>query len=229
MSSNQTAEEVRQQHLELLGEELGCLYHALWNETAWLYMNWGEYVEIFGTKPSRVELVNQVAGQFFRLVQDSLLEGTLLHIARLTDPPKSVGKDNLTILRLPELIDEEDVRQNVALLIEDAVGKADFCRDWRNRRLAHKDLRLALESGAEPLKPASRAKVKEALASISDVLDAVSSHYMNSTTSFEGVGARNGALSLLYTLDDGLQAEKAREERLRMGGSRVDDYKARDL
>jgi plasmid stabilization system protein ParE len=229
MSRSQTPEEVRQQHLDSMGEDLGALYHALWNELVWLYAKWGEYVEMFGTKPSRVELVNQAAGHFFRVIQDSLWEDTLLHIARLSDPPKSKGKDNLTIRRLPQLIHEPDVKKNVSELIEIAVRKADFCRDWRNRHIAHKDMGLALKSGAEPLKPASRAKVKEALGAIAEVLNAVSGHYMKSTTAFEGVGNWNGAVSLLYVIDDGLRAARERQERLRAGEYLVDDYRARDL
>src|SRR3990172_5145349 len=118
MSTSNTPEEVRQQHLDLMGEELGSLYHALWNELAWLYAKWGEYVEMFGTKSSRIELVNQAAGHFFRVVQDSLWEDTLLHIARLTDPPKSRGKDNLTIRRLPGLIHQADLKKNVTALVD---------------------------------------------------------------------------------------------------------------
>ncbi len=205
------------------------MYHALWNELAWLYTKWGEYVEIFGSKPSRIELVNEAAGQFFRIVQDVLWEDSLLHIARLTDSPKSAGKDNLTIRRLPDLIDKEDVRKKVLKLIDVAVEKADFCRDWRNRHIAHKDLGLAMENGAQPLKPASRAKVKEALSSISDVLNAISKHYMDSTTMFEGLGNWNGAVSLLYVLDDGLRSERERQARRKAGEYRSDDYQARDL
>ena len=215
-----------------MGEEFGTLYYALWNELASLYWKWGEYVEIFGTKPSRIDIVNQAAGQFFRIVQDSLWESLLLHIARLTDPAHSFGKrgkDNLTIQRLPDLIDNEEVRKSIEGLIRAALDNADFCRDWRNRRIAHKDLDLATNDGAEPLKPASRAKVKEALHSISDVLNAVSSHYMDSTTVFEGVGSPTGAVSLLDVLADGLRAEKERRDRLGSGDSRADDYQARDL
>lgn len=229
MPVHRTADEVKHHHVEVMGEELGPLYNALWNELAWLYTKWGAYVEVFGTKPSRVELVNQAAGQFFRIVQDSLLEDSLLHIARLTDPPQSVGKDNLTIRRLPDLIHEDDVRRNVTELINAAGDKADFCRDWRNRRIAHKDLTLAMEKGAEPLKPASRAKVKEALSAISAVLNAVSNHYMDATTMFEGAGISNGAVSLLYVLHDGLQAEKDRQDQRKAGEYRADDYRGRDL
>lgn len=163
MSAHRTAEEVQQHHIEVMGEGLGPLYHALWNELAWLYSKWDEYLELFGTKPSRIELINKVAGHFFRIVQDSLWEDSLLHIARLTDPPKSAGKENLTIRKLPDLIEEERFKKHLSALIDIAVEKADFCRDWRNRRIAHKDLGLAMKTGAEPLKMASRAKVKEVL------------------------------------------------------------------
>lgn len=229
MSTHRTAEEAKQQHIEVMGEELGSLYHALWNELAWLNSKWSEYVELFGTKPSRIELINKAAGRFSRIVQDSLWENSLLHITRLTDPLKSTGKENLTIQKLPDLITDDKMKQHLLRLIKIADKKADFCRDWRNRHIAHRDLGLAMKTGAEPLKPASRAKVKAALCSISDVLNAVSSHYMESTTMFEGVGSSGGAVSLLYVIDDGLRADEERNERRKAGKYRAEDYQARDL
>jgi AbiU2 len=229
MSAERTSEETKQRYIELMGAELGTLFHVLSNELAWLYAKWGEYVELFGTKPSRIDLVNRAAGFFFRIVQDSLWEDALLHIARLTDPPKSAGRQNLTIRRLPELIDDPSTKERVSTLINTATGKSSFCRDWRNRHIAHKDLNLALRKGAEPLEPASRAQVKEALDSLSDILNAVSLHFDDSTTSFEGVGSGRGAISLLYVIDDGLQQEQQRRHRLATGDIRAGDYGPRDL
>jgi len=229
MATHRTAKEVEQHPIEVMGEELGTLYHALWNELGWLFSKWGEYVELFGTKPSRIELVNRVAGHFFRIVQDSLWEGCLLHIARLTDPPRSAGRENLTIKRLPDLITNEEIKIHLSGLIQVAVEKADFCRDWRNRRIAHKDLGLAMKTGVESLKPGSRAAVKEVLGSISDVLNAVSGHYMDSTTMFEGAGGSDNAVSLLYVLDDGLRAGEERNWRRKAGNYQAEDFRARDL
>lgn len=230
MSDHRTAEEVKQYHAKVLGTDLGALYHALWNELAWLYSKWGEYVELFGTKPSRIELINNAAGHFFRIVQDVLWEDSLLHIARLTDPIKSAGRENLSIRKLPDLIENDVLKKKVEELIEVAIKKTDFCRDWRNRHIAHKDLGLALSTGAEPLLSASRAKVVDALSSISDVMNAISVHCMDSTTMYEGVGGESGgALSLLYVLDDGLRAKKELHERLKAGNYQPEDYKSRDL
>jgi hypothetical protein len=229
MAIEQTAEEAKAACITAMGQDLGSLYHALWGELAWLNDKWAEYVELFGTKPSRIELINKAAGHFFRIVQDTLWEDTLLHIARLTDPPKSAGKDNLTICRLPDLMDNESARHEVKELVSLAVAKADFCRDWRNRHIAHKDLRLALQDGAEPLKSASRARVAEMLTAFADVVNAVSVRYMSTTTSFEASGHWNGAASLLYVLDDGIRARKEQQDRLKAGDYREDDYKSRDL
>lgn len=212
-----------------MGEPLGKLYHALSNELAWLYLKWGEYVELFGTKPSRIDLLNRAAGGFFRIVQDGLWEDVLLHITRLTDAPRSAGRANLTIRALPRLITSLEVLPVVQGLIETAVAKAEFARDWRNRHIAHTGLELALKDGAEPLKPASRAAVKDALASISRVLNAVSQSYLGETTAYEMTEALHGAAGLLYVIDDGLRAEERRRERLKAGAFSPDDYAPRDL
>ena len=118
MSRYRNAEEVKTYHIKSMGKELGPIFHALWNEVAWIYKKWGQYVELFGTKPSRIDLLNNAAPLFFRIVQDTLFEDILVHIARLTDPPKSVGKPNLTIKRLPALVTNKELAKNITELIE---------------------------------------------------------------------------------------------------------------
>ena len=60
------------------GEPLGALFSALWQEVAVLHFHWKEYVELFGTKPERIALLNRAAPHFFRMLQDELWESTLL-------------------------------------------------------------------------------------------------------------------------------------------------------
>ena len=227
--TDNSAEEVKRKHIERMGKELGSVFNELCNELAWLYIKWNQYAELYGTKPTRIELSNQSAPLFFRIVQDALWEDTLLHIAKLTDPPKSVGKDNLTIQLLHGLIKENSLSASIANLCTIAIEKAAFCRDWRNRHIAHIDLQLAMHEGAEPLLPASRAKVKECLTSISDVLNAVANRYLNSTIMFDWPDDHRGVVDLLYIIDDGLQAARERQERIRAGNYLPSDYKPRDL
>ena len=212
-----------------MGETLGPYFNALWNEVAWLYAKWSEYDELFGKKPSRIDLLNDAAPTFFHIVQDCLFKDIILHIARLTDSPKSVGKDNLTIRRLPSLISSDNLKAKVEKLIEETIKKADFCRDWRNRTLAHKDLKLSIADEAVPLKPASRKKIKDVLKSISSIMNEISKKYMNTTIIFNGFGKLRGAKALLYIIDDGINADKMRRERIRLGKFTKDDLKQKNL
>jgi hypothetical protein len=227
--NDRTADEAENRYTEKMGAALGTQFYALWKEVVWLHWNWGEFVELFGSKPTRIELLNEAAPAFFRVIQDALWELTVLHIARLTDTPKSRGRPNLTIRNLPDLVDDAAAKHAVAALIDTAVSKASFCRDWRNRHLAHRDLDLALNNrAAAPLEFASRERVKEALAAIAKVLNYLDGHYMDSETYFGGgPGIRNG-VSLLHVLDAGLRAERGRAERLERGEFTEEDF-PRDL
>lgn len=229
MSRHLTAEEAKRSFIESMDDPLGRLFYALWQELAWLYAKWEEYLLLYGTKESRIDLLNKAAPLFFRIIQDVLWEDIILHIARLTDPPKSSGKATLTIRRLPDLVDDSNTAQALRELINIAIQSSEFCRDWRNRHIAHRDLKLVLEKDIVPLKPASRKKIKEALNSIAEVLNAVSQHYTDSEMTFDIGEDPEGAVSLLYVIDDGLKAGEERKERMRSGKYRKDDFSPRDL
>ena len=230
--TSQTAEQARQENIAAMGEDLGRLYSALWQSLATTFFYWSEYVVLFGTKPERIQLLNQAAPHFFRMLQDELWDNSLLHLARLTDRASSPGKGartNLTIEALPPLIVDAELRGNVSRLIAEATRKTDFCRDWRNRRIAHSDLMLALEQPTTPLAGASRLQVKDALNAIADVLNAIANHFFQSETFFDLDVSNGGALSLLYVLDDGVRAEDLRRQRLVVGKPLEDDLVARNL
>lgn len=229
MATNRSPDEAKAVNIHAMGEELGSLYDALWQQVAWLHNKWAQYVELYGTKPSRIALLNNAAPAFFGIVQDTLWEDLLLHIARLTDSPKSAGKSNLSFRRLPEAIEDAIVKVRVTDLIAKALKASEFCRDWRNRRIAHRDLHLALGLSAAPLEPASRAKVKEALEALVEVLNAISAHYHGPTYFFDLGDGSGGAVSLLFVLDDGIKAKALRHERLKNGTFSSDDYAPKDI
>jgi hypothetical protein len=228
-ASERTAAEAKADNIAVMGQSLGEQYSALWQELVWLYRVWGEYVELYGTKPSRVELLNRAAGSFFRVVQDGLWEQTLLHIARLTDPAMSAGKPNLSIRSLLSAIDDPTAKDAVSKRIDEALEASAFCRDWRNRRIAHRDLDLALERPSQPLAPASRVQVRSALDRIADVMNAVSQHYLDSETHFESTLHPGGGASLLYLLDSALELRAERDARLKRGDYRPEDFQRKEL
>src|SRR5947207_2392821 len=99
---------------------------------------------LYAQGPQRIMLLNQAAPRFFGDLQDMMWRDVLLHLARLTDAPKSAGKRNLTIQALPDLITDESLTAELSVLVADAVQHSDFVEPWRNRRLAHNDVLLKL-------------------------------------------------------------------------------------
>jgi hypothetical protein len=218
MSRHKTADEVRDEHLRVLGDELGTFYHALQNEVTWVHAKWLQYRKLYGGTERRVDVLNEAAGFFFRVVQDVLWEDVLLHIARLTGPPKSAGKANLTIHRLAELIPRPEVAEEVRQRVHVAVTKCSFVREWRHRHLAHRDLALALqEKHATPLPAVSRQAVTDALESIATVLNEVESRYFDSEVAFEHFLAHDDADGLVHHLAVAIRYDERKRERFRQG------------
>jgi len=219
-----TAEEVEQHYLESMGLDLGRFYHRLWSECVYLHWKWSDYASLFGSKPERIDLLNSAAPAFFKLTQDMMWENILLHICRLMDPPRTAGKDNLTLQSLPRMV-AGDSRPEVEELLAVAKRKCEFAIDWRNRHIAHRDLRLVLEKSAVALAGASRRNVIDALEAIASVLNAVEFRYTAATVYYDLSYSRRGdATSLLHVLREGIEAETARIERKRSGQALPADY-----
>jgi hypothetical protein len=213
-----TADELEKRNIAKMGEILGKQYSALHNEVAILHLYWKEFLELFGTSEKRIERLNQAAPGFFRMLQDELFQTNVLHIARLTDPPKSAGKTNLTLHNLPDLVSDKNLKNRLIGLLALAEKTTSFGRDWRNRRFAHYDLDLATdENKATALETVSKDKVNTALRSLADVLNAIEGYYFNGGTSFEAIAAHNGAVALLYILGDGVKQKEKREELIKSG------------
>ena len=122
-----------------MGSALGNVFFELRNECVMFHWKWQEYVVLFGTKPERIELLDEAAGAFFWIVQDTLWDDVFLRIARLTDPPRSAGKDTLSLRRLPLLV-AAAFQGQVDTILQECLSKCEFARAWRNRRIAHTDL-----------------------------------------------------------------------------------------
>ena len=216
-SSDRTASQSKIDNAAKMGDEIGSVYSALWQEVAWLHKKWAEYVALFGTNPTRIALLNRAAPSFFRTVQDSLWENVLLHLARITDSPKSAGRSNLSIKRLASAVSGSPIDTKMLALEAVALDATKFARDWRNRKLAHSDLDLALDEHVDPLAPASRADVVTALASLGELLNVVSVHFLDSTTMFEMDPEGKDAVLLLYILRDGLLHDEERLAKVKSG------------
>jgi hypothetical protein len=226
VAAHRSAEEVEADRLAVLGPDLGPLFHALDNEVSWLHAKWKEFRELYASSPT-VDLLNQTAAFFFRVVQDTLWHDALLQVARLTDPPVTAGKSNLTLRRLPPALPAGSLQGEVEALVSKTLSEAAFARDWRNRRLAHSDLGLAL-GGAQPLAEASRQHMETVLSSMRNVMNAVNQHHWNSTTAYEHFLSTDNAEALVYHLRVARKAEAKRNDRLNRGIVLSEDWESDD-
>lgn len=222
-------EDAKSHYIEKMGSERGKQFYALWTEMIWLHMKWGEYVDLFGAGPNRLELLNETAPVFFWMVENVLWEDLLLHISRLTDPPETCGKLNLTIQNLPRFIDAS-MKEALDKLIAMALEKTAFARDWRNRRLAHLDLDLAIgNTEIRPLKDATKMQMLDALTAIRDVFIGLEQQYLCEDTAYIGSITQRGATDLLSVLYFGIKEQTKANQRIRDGLATEDDYPALHL
>lgn len=217
-----TGEEIRQRNLAAMGNALGTQYTLLRNELVTLYWTWKEFIALFGTNPKRIERLNKAAPGFFRMLQTQQFESNMIHLARLTDSPKSMGSLNLTIRNLPDLITDPVLNARVSDLVKEAKTKTDFCREWRNKHLAHRDLLAAIgDPRAVPLPSVPINQFFEALRSLANLLNAIEGFYFQSLCSFEDVISYQGASSLLWILGFGIMAKERMQDELAKGNYNV--------
>jgi len=220
--SERTAEEARAEYILKMGAELGEVYNRLYNECAGLHFKWSKFRALFGTSESRVDLLNSIAPQTTRVIQDAMWDDILLHICRLTDNERVAGRRTLTLQKLPRLVDSA-IRPTVEAEVSALIQRVGFAKDLRNRRIAHIDLDVALERNTEPLSPASRAMVQNVLDGLAGALNTLEAHYMDSEVAYD-MWSGEDAVNLLLKLRDGQRAEIEKEKRVKDGDIRPDDW-----
>jgi hypothetical protein len=97
------------------------------------------------------------------------------------------------------------------------------------RRIAHRDLKLALGQSTTPLPHASTKLVWDALAGLSAVLNAVEKHYKEAETLFDAIFRDDGVVALLYVLDAGVKAQEDRKKRIVDGIATEEDFKVKEI
>jgi hypothetical protein len=198
----------------VLGDNLGSLYMHLKKEFHHLEYKWLEYKELFGVKESRIDLLNQTAPRFFYYLQNTLFEDALLHIARMLDNKSVSGKKTLSLLGLDFSQKDVNFQAQLKIAIDKLQADASFCRDWRNRTIAHNDLQLTKEN-AVPLEEATRDKVSKCIEDIRAILNLISEKFFDST--FTSLVHPTGAWNLLYYLSKGLGTVKKQREEMKNG------------
>lgn len=198
--TSRSVEEVQAAYVSAMGTELGVVFFVLHRKLIELHILWQQYRQMFGSGHETVQLLNRTSGLFFKIVQDELWDSVLLGISRMTDPPKTFGKKNLTLRSLLELIEHPGLRVELESLCDYATMEARFARDHRNKRIAHQDHDYLSDRVASSLGGISREQVERMLAALRAVLNLLNLHFCDSTTLYEMFVDESGARHLVHQL-----------------------------
>jgi len=187
--------EVRSEYISSMGQELGAGFYELYRKLVELHVLRQQYRQLFGGNPDTVHLLNRTSGLFFKIVQDELWDSVLLGVSRMTDPPTTGKKKNLTIQSLPPLIFNTELQGEVQNLCDKALVAAEFAREHRNKRISHQDHDYLSDRSSDPLSGINRALVEEMLAALRAVLNRLGLNFRESTVMYEDFVDESGASS----------------------------------
>ena len=173
------SDELKHDHQEKLGKKFGAIFNGVTCDWANGLVRLNEYKALFD--PAHIKFINTFSGPFMGDVQQLFWRDLVLYITRLTDPVDSgKGKKNITVLALPDCCDDLELRDRVEKSAKTAVSNAQFARAWRDKRISHSDLNLAIDPDAEPLDPVTLASAQSVLDAVHAALDAISYALMKS-------------------------------------------------
>ena len=195
MSYRNTDEQL-EKAVDLMGSDLGPVYHHLWQRFMQLTVPWDFTCSLFLTE-DRWKILGSALGNFVGEFHLLLLRDTISGLMRLLDSPESLGKRNLTFWMLSSLV-PETIKPTVALELESLKLQTAHLRTVRHKLLAHLDLEHALGLSDELLLP-SRLEITEVFKSILRLLNIVESHFEPSKTHIFPMG-NDSAFRLLGRL-----------------------------
>jgi AbiU2 len=194
--SHETADDQLKKYSDSMGKELGSIFHHCRQKFVAVTSLWDIYCVLIDNK-DRIDLFNRSSGFVAFTMHWQFLSGTILGLLRLLDPPKSMGKVNLTLQSLSSLCSVEfskQVEQQVANLVSQTKG----LKEVRNKILAHNDLRQATNEDG-PLEIESRKTITTIIQEILSLLNQIENFYMKSTTFIIPLG-NDPAFKLLHRL-----------------------------
>ena len=121
-----------------LPEDIRTVFQDLCQDIAPLHSKWKFYLDLFSNRDT-IDLLNDVAPASFQMVEESLRSDIAMSICRLSDPPQSCGQDNLSI---KTLVDKASEVQGIEKLWEDFDSCCKPVRQYRNKLVAHNDLKI---------------------------------------------------------------------------------------
>ena len=196
-------------------QDVYIIYEKLKNEVNWLYVKWKIYRQLYDQGQKRVDLLNQSAALFFYVIEQSLMSEISIFVSKLTDPARKGRFENLSLYQLQERIEKhcDSVFVSSSCEFLKAVEKrCEPLRKWRDKKLAHLDLGVAMNNGVVKLPDFSREEIGGSISAISDYLNNIEGHYNDSYHAYENMVIHTDANELVAMLRYGARYEELRDE-----------------
>lgn len=177
------------------------LFAELCQDLLRLHAVWKFYRGLFGTDEETVNLLNDCAPAAFYFVQQTLMRDLVMAISRLNDPPKSSGKANLSLEALVEKSRQD--APGVDQLLEDFRNACKPLKHYRNKRVGHRDLNVALQAQSNASLGFSRSDISKIIDIAGEILNTVYQAHIDGELYFDGAQAGSrAAQELICALSD---------------------------
>lgn len=187
-------------------EEIWEVLNALKEDVKWISLIWGRFDELFAHSDERVRLLRDVAGGFFKMIQDMTVDSAIITLSRITDVSETRYQKNITLARLISLIEAEDSREiyHEVLAINTELGELiKPLRKHRSKRIAHRDYDVARK--LIELDPVIKGDIDKAVQLVQKILNVVEGHYFDQTTAYILSGNPGVVDSLIFFLEKGVE------------------------
>lgn len=185
-------------------ERLREAFLAFREQCIWLQTCYNIYAVLFESDQSTKEILSGTAQLFFGDLNLILIEYCLLQVCKLTDPPRSNGRDNLTVKYLNGLLDAENLLTTEITAASDGLENyRNLIKDGRNRIISHADKETLLTDLV--LAGHTRSDVHTFFENLYKYVDAVGIAVGDGPLDFRTTSGPGDALDLLRYLRAGLK------------------------
>lgn len=190
------------------------VFSELKEEVIWAHGRWLIYRQLFLHSDKRIDLLNEVAAAFFYMIQNLLQEEVQITLSKLTDPARSGKNENLSLVQLQERIEEvgnRDLSARLRVLLDRLTAECSSCRAWRNKQLAHLDLKAALKILPDPLPAVTVEQIESALGIVREYLNELEYFYTERQTGYDQFIMHSDGQALIAILKLGLRYDDLRK------------------
>jgi len=191
-----------------MDEPIKQIFDAIDLEVSFLHAKWKIFNQLYGDNKDSIELLNEVSPNFFRIIQDTLVDSVIITLSRLTDPSTTrIGensRENLTFERLLESVDSvkyPTLISNLKKTLESLKISCKEIRIQRNRRIAHLDLKSIIIISEDDILPhVTKNMVEEVLKLCRVFMNDISANYSDSEKAYELVSLNDDGRTMLVHL-----------------------------